>query len=85
MDTFSTVVFLVLVAASVVSSSADAVYGDGRPASLSEIPYKIKEKKISKPIAVQGLIYCKSGDKFIPLKGILHQLCIMVNVLYTTY
>lgn len=67
MDTFSNVVFLFCVVLSIVFASADAAYG---VAKLPEIPHKMKEKEIPKPIAVQGLIYCKSGSKFIPLKGI---------------
>ncbi|CAI9285523.1 unnamed protein product [Lactuca saligna] len=66
MDTFSNVVFLFCVVVSIVFASADAAYG---VAKLPEIPHKMKEKEIPKPIAVQGLIYCKSGSKFIPLKG----------------
>ncbi|KAI3700741.1 hypothetical protein L2E82_45379 [Cichorium intybus] len=60
MNTFSNVVFLFWVAVSIVSASADVGYG---------VPYKMKEKEIPKPIAIQGLIYCKSGSKIIPLKG----------------
>nr|KAJ0205072.1 hypothetical protein LSAT_V11C500259760 [Lactuca sativa] len=67
MDTFSNVVFLFCMVISIISSSADAAYG---VAKLPEIPHKMKQKEIPKSIEVQGLIYCKSGPKFIPLKGI---------------
>lgn len=66
--TFSAILLL-SVAISVVSTTADGAYGVA-PATKPELPYKVKEKEIPKPVAVQGLIYCKSGSKLIPLKGI---------------
>ncbi|XP_076908911.1 protein SEED AND ROOT HAIR PROTECTIVE PROTEIN-like [Bidens hawaiensis] len=48
------IVLIFSVATSVVSASAYGAYG-GAPST--------------KPIAIQGLIYCKSGSELIPLKG----------------
>nr|GEV23184.1 uncharacterized protein [Tanacetum cinerariifolium] len=63
---FSATVLLLLVV--VVSVSADGSY-ETALTTKPEIPYKIKDKEVPKSIAVQGLIYCKSGSKVIPLKG----------------
>ncbi|CAH1434920.1 unnamed protein product [Lactuca virosa] len=77
MDTSSNVVFLFCMVLSIVSASADAAYG---VAKLPEIPHKMKQKEIPKSIAVQGLIYCKSGPKFIPLKGAMARItCLARN------
>ncbi|KAI3685005.1 hypothetical protein L6452_34236 [Arctium lappa] len=66
---FSAIVFLLSVVVSAVSATAGGVYGVS-PTTNPEIPYKMnKEKELPKPIAIQGLIYCKSGPKLIPLKG----------------
>nr|GEV80385.1 hypothetical protein [Tanacetum cinerariifolium] len=63
---FSATVLLLLVV--VVSVSADGSY-ETALTRKPEIPYKIKDKEVPKSITVQGLIYCKSGSKVIPLKG----------------
>ncbi|XP_071689236.1 protein SEED AND ROOT HAIR PROTECTIVE PROTEIN-like [Rutidosis leptorrhynchoides] len=64
----STILFLLSVTLSIVSTTADGAYAVA-PSTKHEIPYKVSEKETPKPIAVQGLIYCKSGSKLIPLKG----------------
>ncbi|KAJ9560163.1 hypothetical protein OSB04_005323, partial [Centaurea solstitialis] len=39
-----------------------------------------KEKELPKPIAIQGLIYCKSGPKLIPIKGAITRItCLARN------
>ncbi|KAI3685007.1 hypothetical protein L6452_34238 [Arctium lappa] len=66
---FFAIVFLLSVVVSAVSATVGGAYGVS-PATNPEIPYKMnKEKELPKPIAIQGLIYCKSGPKLIPLKG----------------
>ncbi|PWA94882.1 Pollen Ole e 1 allergen/extensin [Artemisia annua] len=68
--TFSAIFLLLSLAVSDVTASADGGYGltPTKPAK-PELPYKIKEKEVPKPIEIQGLIYCKSGSKVFPLKG----------------
>lgn len=76
--TFSAVFLLLSLAVSDVTASADGGYGltTTKPAK-PELPYKIKEKEVPKPIEIQGLIYCKSGSKVFPLKGISETLSIL--------
>ncbi|XP_024964718.1 proline-rich protein 1-like [Cynara cardunculus var. scolymus] len=67
----------------VVSTSAGGGYGVA-PATkpAAEIPYykMTKQNEISKPIAIQGLIYCKSGSKLTPLKGAIARItCLARN------
>ncbi|XP_071689235.1 protein SEED AND ROOT HAIR PROTECTIVE PROTEIN-like [Rutidosis leptorrhynchoides] len=66
--TFSAILFLLSVTVSILSATADGA-SSVAPATKPAIPYKVKDKETPKPIAVQGLIYCKSGSKLIPLKG----------------
>ncbi|KAJ9560206.1 hypothetical protein OSB04_005366 [Centaurea solstitialis] len=78
---FSAIVFLLSVVVSAVSASAGGAYGVS-PATNHEIPYKMmtKEKELPKPIAIQGLIYCKSGPKLIPIKGAITRItCLARN------
>ncbi|KAJ0744675.1 hypothetical protein HanPI659440_Chr10g0390371 [Helianthus annuus] len=66
--TFSAIVFLFSVVTSVISVTADGAYGV-TSTTKPRIPYKPYDNEISKPIAIQGLIYCKTGSKLIPIKG----------------
>ncbi|KAK1417122.1 hypothetical protein QVD17_26244 [Tagetes erecta] len=65
----SIIVLLFTVAVSVVSAYDGGAYGVDPVTKPSTIPYKIKDNEIPKPIAIQGLIYCKSGSKLTPIKG----------------
>lgn len=76
--TFSTILLIFSVAASVVSAYAGGAYGFA-PTTTPTIPYKTKDKDIPKPIAIQGLIYCKSGSKLTPIKGKIIFYSNMVN------
>ncbi|KAF5787566.1 hypothetical protein HanPI659440_Chr10g0390361 [Helianthus annuus] len=62
---FSAIVLLFSVVTSVISAGTYEV----TPATKPRIPYKPYDNEITKPIAIQGLIYCKSGSKLIPIKG----------------
>ncbi|KAK9078879.1 hypothetical protein SSX86_002937 [Deinandra increscens subsp. villosa] len=59
------IILLFSLAFSVVSTVADGGYG---VAPVTK-PYTTKDKETPKPVAIQGLIFCKSGSKLIPLKG----------------
>ncbi|KAJ9557706.1 hypothetical protein OSB04_012320 [Centaurea solstitialis] len=74
---------VLLLSAVVVSASIDGGYGVApatKPAA-DRMPYykTMKNKEIPKPIAIQGLIYCKSGSKLIPLKGAIARITCLVK------
>nr|XP_043626125.1 protein SEED AND ROOT HAIR PROTECTIVE PROTEIN-like [Erigeron canadensis] len=63
--TFSVILLLLSVAISFASATADGTAYRFAPATKPKMPYK----EMPQTIAIQGLIYCKSGSKHAPIKG----------------
>ncbi|XP_022727901.1 uncharacterized protein LOC111283604 [Durio zibethinus] len=61
----------------VLASAIDYGYGS-KPEALYKPKFDVKEKPL--PIAVEGLILCKSGSETIPIKGAVARItCLAVD------
>ncbi|KAL5791870.1 hypothetical protein ACOSP7_000464 [Xanthoceras sorbifolium] len=73
----SAIYVLVLLLSVVVSASASGGYGSDHIPEKSEP--KEQEKLLSTTLGIQGIIYCKSGSKLIPLEGAVARVTCLAN------
>lgn len=68
---YSLVIFVALFSLMMVVSASGGYGYEPKPKPMPKFEKpKIGEKLLQEVIGIQGLIYCKSGPKLIPLKGI---------------